>query len=83
MSVVFPRHIQIPCSFPFATIIMLSLFSNKNNNNNKNPNNNNKIHTGVLKPNIETTDGKKREHLWRYRKIFADHEQLSWQSGNL
>lgn len=38
---------------------------------------------GVLKPNMETMDGKELEHLWRYRKIFADHEQLSRQSGNL
>lgn len=32
---------------------------------------------------METMDGKEREDLWRYRKIFADHEQLSWKSGNL
>lgn len=33
----------------------------------------------VLKLNMQTTDGKEPDCLWRYQKIFADHEQFSWQ----
>lgn len=38
MSVVFSRHIQTLRGFPFATTIMLALFSNKNNKNKPKPN---------------------------------------------